>query len=116
MDTYTAISRRIVSEDVLSIVESSFMPCGVECDQYSVIGEILEIERQTIVILVEWNFEIWRLRMNGNLKKVQEINRIMMRKMHAVCRKYNITYYYDSGALIGAVRHHSFIPWDVEVV
>lgn len=53
LDTYTAISRRIVSEDVLSIVESSFMPCGVECDQYSVIGEILEIERQTNVITDE---------------------------------------------------------------
>ena len=53
LDTYTTISRRIVNEDVLSIVETSFMPCGVECDQYAVIGEILEIERQTNVITDE---------------------------------------------------------------
>lgn len=53
LDTYTSISRRITSEDVLSIVESSFMPCGVECDQYSVIGEILELEIQKNVFTEE---------------------------------------------------------------
>lgn len=43
LDTYTCISRRIRKEDVFTIVESSFMPYGVECDQYSIIGEILEV-------------------------------------------------------------------------
>lgn len=43
LDTYTKISRRIRKEDVFTIVDSSFMPYGVECDQYSVIGEILDI-------------------------------------------------------------------------
>ena len=33
-------------EDVFSIVDSTFMPCGVECDQYSVIGEILELSNE----------------------------------------------------------------------
>ncbi len=40
MDTYSMLSRRIAYEDVLSIVDTCFMPYGVESDQYSVIGEI----------------------------------------------------------------------------
>ena len=42
MDTYTTISRRIQKEDVFSLVDTYFMPFGVECDQYSILGEILE--------------------------------------------------------------------------
>ena len=42
MDTYSMISHRIVHEDIFSIVDSYFMPCGIQCDQYSVLGEILE--------------------------------------------------------------------------
>lgn len=41
MDTYASVSRRIMKEDILSIVESSIIPYGVESDQYTVIGEIL---------------------------------------------------------------------------
>ena len=39
---YTAISRRIQKEDVFSLVDTYFMPYGVECDHYSVLGEIEE--------------------------------------------------------------------------
>jgi hypothetical protein len=46
MDTYSLISRRVMQEDVLSIVSTSFMPFGVESDQYSVIGEIVDLSRQ----------------------------------------------------------------------
>ena len=42
MDTYSMISRRIADEDVLSIVSTYFMPYGVECDHYNVLGEILK--------------------------------------------------------------------------
>jgi hypothetical protein len=31
-------------EDLYTIVESCFMPYGVECDQYSIIGEITEVD------------------------------------------------------------------------
>ncbi len=46
IDTYTEISHRIIHEDVFTIVDSTFMPCGVECDQYSVMGEILELSEE----------------------------------------------------------------------
>ena len=42
MDTYSMISQRIVTGDILSIVDSYFMPYGIECDQYSVMGEIID--------------------------------------------------------------------------
>ncbi|MCI9307820.1 MAG: DUF3881 family protein [Lachnospiraceae bacterium] len=44
MDIYSMISRRIADEDVFSIVSTYFMPYGVECDHYSILGEILEYE------------------------------------------------------------------------
>ncbi len=40
MDTYDMISRRILHEDVFSIVDTFFMPYGVECDRYQLMGEI----------------------------------------------------------------------------
>lgn len=43
MDIYSMISQRIVTDDILSIVDSYFMPYGIECDQYSVMGEILDL-------------------------------------------------------------------------
>ena len=42
IDMYTMISRRIQHEDVYTIVDSYLMPYGIECDQYSLMGEITE--------------------------------------------------------------------------
>lgn len=42
MDTYTMISRKIHNADVFSLVDTYFMPYGVECDQYSILGEITD--------------------------------------------------------------------------
>ena len=42
IDTYSMISRRIVKEDVFTIVDSYFMPYGIECDKYNVMGEIID--------------------------------------------------------------------------
>lgn len=47
MDMYTTISRRIQKEDIFSLVDTYFMPYGVECDQYSVLGEIVDIKITT---------------------------------------------------------------------
>lgn len=47
MDTYNLIGKRTHSEDVLSIVESCFMPVGIETDHYAVIGNITAYRETT---------------------------------------------------------------------
>lgn len=42
IDMYSMISKRIQTEDVFSIVDSYFMPYGIECDKYSLMGEIID--------------------------------------------------------------------------
>ena len=43
IDTYSMITKRLEKEDILTIVDSFFIPCGIECDQYQVMGEIVDI-------------------------------------------------------------------------
>ena len=44
IDTYSMISKRIETEDVLTIVDTYFIPYGLECDQYHILGDILHVE------------------------------------------------------------------------
>ena len=44
MDTYQKVSKRVVTEDIFSIIDTYFMPYGVECDLYSIMGEILDMD------------------------------------------------------------------------
>lgn len=46
MDMYSTISKKIQKEDVYSIVDTYFMPYGVECDHYSVLGEITAVQKR----------------------------------------------------------------------
>ena len=40
MDMYAVIMDKLQEDDIYTIVDSTFMPTGVECDLYSVLGEI----------------------------------------------------------------------------
>lgn len=63
MDTYSKISQRLIYEDVFTIVDSYFMPYGVECDLYSVMGEILAVrERENIYT----NEIVYQMKLNVN--------------------------------------------------
>ena len=46
MDLYAMLLKRAQQEDILSIVESYFMPYGMESDQYRILGTIQEIRRE----------------------------------------------------------------------
>lgn len=42
MDLYAVIMDKLQEDDIYTIVDSTFMPSGVECDLYSVLGEIIK--------------------------------------------------------------------------
>lgn len=53
MDTYSMLSKRMLKEDILTIVTTYFMPYGIESDQYSVLGNILEIAEEKNIVTNE---------------------------------------------------------------
>ncbi len=63
IDIYSQVSRRLMYEDVFTIVDTYFMPYGVECDVYSIMGEILEVNEIENVITKE---KLYQLRLDVN--------------------------------------------------
>jgi len=47
MDTYNLVSKRIKEEDLLTVVETYFMPYGIDNEQYSILGIIKNIDKIT---------------------------------------------------------------------
>ena len=46
------------------------------------------------------------------LIREHEILLDLFKEFKRVCEKYNLKYLANGGTLIGAARHHGFIPWD----
>lgn len=63
IDTYSMLSRRILTEDILSIVDSYFMPYGIESDQYSILGEIIDYKK---IVNQQTEEELYRLTVECN--------------------------------------------------
>lgn len=45
MEEINTAYQRIEKEDLFSVVETSFMPYGLECDRYSIVGNIRTVDR-----------------------------------------------------------------------
>jgi hypothetical protein len=63
IDTYSKVSRRLLNEDIFTIVDTYFMPYGVECDLYSIMGEILAVRKRVNTIT---NEPIYHMKLDVN--------------------------------------------------
>jgi lipopolysaccharide cholinephosphotransferase len=49
---------------------------------------------------------------NETKNTVKELQMSILDEIHQICQKYDIGYSLIGGTLLGAIRHHGFIPWD----
>ena len=47
MGIYNTICKKILESDIYSLVDTTFIPCGVESDHYAILGEIYNIKEET---------------------------------------------------------------------
>lgn len=62
MENYNIMTQRLEKEDLFSIVDSCFMPYGIECDQYSIVGNIASCERVKNLYTNEW---VWQMQVES---------------------------------------------------
>ena len=63
MGIYNTICKKIMESDVYSLVDTTFIPCGVESDHYAILGEILHVKEETNMYT---NDKIYILTLNCN--------------------------------------------------
>lgn len=62
MKDYNIVTQRMEKEDLLSIIDSSFVPYGIECDQYSIVGNIVACEKVKNIRTNEW---VWQMQIEA---------------------------------------------------
>lgn len=50
-----------------------------------------------------------------NLKEIQNIQADILEYTVSICKQNNLKYFLAGGTLLGAIRHHGFIPWDNDI-
>lgn len=49
------------------------------------------------------------------IRRIQELERTILREFIRICSKHHLRYFMTEGSLLGAIRHDGMIPWDDDI-
>lgn len=78
--------------------------------------ERLKCENDYLKTLFKMTVDITKApKARGTLRLLQLGDLAFLKIFDRICNKHNLSYWLDSGTLLGAVRHGGFIPWDDDI-
>lgn len=91
---------------------------AMNCQKLPVFGFEPEVTMDEIIQLMVTNYKnkdelfLYQDTYQGKLEIIHNILLGYLLEVDRICKKHNIKYFLAGGTLLGAIRHHGFIPWD----
>lgn len=105
--------------ELINVKKDPGFGVAMNCQKLVVAGFEPEVTMDEIIQLMVESIKtkdnsmfLYQYSHDGKLTNIQNILLGYLLDVDRICKKHNIKYFLGGGTLLGAIRHHGFIPWD----
>ncbi len=103
------------SDKLLTIIYGDYMKLPPIQQRKSKHGFYDEVSAYNIVETKKQEDEEMDMLLEQEMSQLHNIELSILKEIDKICKKHKINYYLGEGSMLGAIRHHGFIPWDDDI-